>query len=229
MTVYEYLEEKRYPGRIILAGTSRSHEAVLAYAIMGRSENSRNRIFVLEDGTLRTLPYDSAKVEDPSLIIYNAMRRYSDTTILTNGDQTDTIYDALSSGKQLEDALSCRTFEPDGPNYTPRISATLSEKDLSYTLSIIKRANDGSAERTIYRYPAKDSLVHVIHTYVDDGNPLPSFQGNPRPFLLEEDGIDEFSAALWNSLDEENRIALYVRIGGQERIVGKERENDRNS
>lgn len=221
MTIREYLSSKRYPGRFLLAGVSSKGEEVLAYAIMGRSENSRNRIFTLEDGVLRTKAYDESKVEDTSLIIYNAKLEDEEHIVLTNGDQSDTIMDALKEGNTLEDALIKRTYEPDGPNYTPRISVVFNKKDSSYTLSIIKKnESDMGTERKIYFYQGVKGFCHVIHTYLDDGSPLPSFNIDPPSFIIPDD-ITLLKNALWESLDEENRISLYVRVGEKEEIINK--------
>ncbi len=221
MTIREYLMGKKYPGRFLLAGLSSEGEEVLAYAIMGRSENSRNRIFVKEDGMLKTKAYDESLLEDPSLIIYNAMRENESFTVLTNGDQTDTVFEAISSGKTLEDALIERTYEPDEPNCTPRISVLFDRKDSSYSLSIIRKAENSDApERIIYSYKGERGMCHVIHTYMDDGNPLPPFNIDPPKFIIP-DNITLLKNAIWESLDGDNRISLYVRVGDKEEIVNK--------
>ena len=165
MILREYLRAKRYPGRFLLAGMNSKGEAVLAYAIMGRSENSRNRVFTLDGNTLRTKAYDENKVEDPSLIIYNAKRENDRYIVLTNGDQSDTIFDALERGESLESALIKRTYEPDAPAYTPRISVLYDKMNGAYCLSIIKKKEDSAeAERKIYSYKAEKGISHVIHT-----------------------------------------------------------------
>ena len=204
-----------YVGRGILIGkTPDGTQAVSAYFIMGRSENSRNRIFPGRDGEIFTEPFDSIKVKDPSLIIYAALRQYENKLIVTNGDQTDTVYAGLQAGKSFSEALSTRCFEPDGPNFTPRISGmlTFSEGDFTYEMSILKSVDpEGSAcARYTFSYPSKAGLGHFIHTYVTDGSPLPTFQGEPERVEMLDD-IDEFTEALWNALDENNRISLYVR------------------
>ena len=204
-----------YVGRGILIGkTPDGTQAVTAYFIMGRSENSRNRIFVERDGALFTEPFDPSRVKDPSLIIYAALRQFENKLIVTNGDQTDTVYAGLQAGKSFSEALSTRCFEPDGPNFTPRISGMLTFRngDFTYEMSILKSIDqDGSdCARYTFSYPAKAGLGHFIHTYVTDGNPLPTFQGEPERIGTMDD-IDEFSEALWNALDENNRISLYVR------------------
>ena len=204
-----------YVGRGILIGkTPDGKQAVTAYFIMGRSDNSRNRVFVERDGALYTEPFDPSRVKDPSLIIYAALRQYENKLIVTNGDQTDTVYDGLQGGKSFSEALASRCFEPDGPNFTPRISGmlTFGDGDFTYELSILKSIDvEGSdCARYTFSYPAKAGLGHFIHTYVTDGNPLPTFQGEPERVQMLDD-IDEFSEALWNALDENNRISLYVR------------------
>lgn len=204
-----------YVGRGILIGkTPDGAHAVVAYFIMGRSENSRNRIFVERDGALYTEPFDPSRVKDPSLIIYAALRTYENKLIVTNGDQTDTVYEGLQNGKSFSEALSSRTFEPDGPNFTPRISGMLDfcREDFSYEMSILKSvdAEGSDCARYTFSYPARAGLGHFIHTYVTDGNPLPTFQGEPERVKTMDD-IDEFSETLWNALDQNNRISLYVR------------------
>ena len=221
MILREYLRAKRYPGRFLLAGMNSKGEAVLAYAIMGRSENSRNRVFTLDGSTLRTEAYDESKVEDPSLIIYNAKRENERYIVLTNGDQSDTIFDALERGESLESALIKRTYEPDEPAYTPRISVLYDKMNGAYCLSIIKKKEDSAeAERKIYSYKAEKGISHVIHTYMDDGTPLPSFSIDPPAFSLPDD-IATLKDDLWNSLDEENKVSLYVRVGEKEEILNK--------
>lgn len=209
--------ETRYPGRgIVLGRSTEGAHAIIAYFIMGRSENSRNRLFVAEGDGLRTQAHDPRKLTDPSLIIYAPVRVLGGRTIVTNGDQTDTIHDALAAGGSFEDALRTRTFEPDGPNWTPRISGllSLSEGGLSYKLSILKSA-EGDPEvalRFFFEYgtpPAGHG--HFLHTYAGDGDPLPSFHGEPTPVRLDGD-IDAFTRTLWERLDPENRVALFVRF-----------------
>ena len=204
-----------YVGRGILVGkTPDGTQAVAAYFIMGRSDNSRNRVFVERDGALYTEPFDPSRVKDPSLIIYAALRQYENKLIVTNGDQTDTIYEGLQAGKSFSEALTARVFEPDGPNFTPRISGmlTFGEGDFTYELSILKSVDPEGSDcaRYTFSYPAKAGLGHFIHTYVTDGNPLPTFQGEPERVKMLDD-IDAFSETLWNALDEANRISLYVR------------------
>lgn len=204
-----------YVGRGIVIGKSADgKKAVSAYFIMGRSQNSRNRVFSFKDNALFTEPYDYTKVEDPSLIIYAAIRSFENKLIVTNGDQTDTIYDGLKNGSDFFSSLRKRQFEPDYPNLTPRISGLIefSENDFTYSMSILKSADaEGSACcRYGFEYPALPGLGHFIHTYVTDGNPIPTFQGEPERVFIPEN-IDEFTDSLWNALDKDNKISLYVR------------------
>ncbi|MBE7087556.1 MAG: inosine monophosphate cyclohydrolase [Clostridiales bacterium] len=204
-----------YVGRgIVIGKTEDGKKACSAYFIMGRSNNSRNRIFTEKDGAVYTEPFDASKVEDPSLIIYAAIRKYENKLIVTNGDQTDTAYEGLKAGKSFDEALSVREFEPDAPNLTPRISGMLEFKDgdFSYKMSILKSADaTGTAcNRYGFHYTALNGLGHFIHTYVCDGNPIPTFQGEPERVKIPND-IDEFTANLWNNLDSDNKISLYVR------------------
>ena len=212
-SVTELLKGNRYPGRGILIGLSPDGKhAVTAYFIMGRSANSRNRVFVKKDGAVFTEPYDPSKVQDPSLIIYAALRRVENHLIVTNGDQTDTVAEGYAAGKSFEEALRRRQFEPDAPNFTPRISGVLhlGEK-FSYEMSILKSVDEeGSAcARYHFEYPGKAGLGHLIHTYVGDGAPIPTFQGEPKRVLTYDDP-DAFAEELWDALDPDNRISLYV-------------------
>ena len=208
------LQQNSYPGRgIVLGRSSDGEHAVIGYFIMGRSENSRNRVFVEEQGGIRTEAFDPAKLSDPSLIIYWPVRVLGDQTIVTNGDQTDTIYDYLKDGKTFADALRTRTFEPDGPNFTPRISG-LVEKNGNNRLSILK-SNEGdpdSAHRYFYEYEnPKAGQAHFIHTYEHDGNPIPSFVGEPKQVKIE--GCTEcFTKMLWENLNEDNKVSLFTRF-----------------
>ena len=204
-----------YCGRgIVIGKTADGTKACAAYFIMGRSANSRNRVFTEKDGAVYTEPYDASKVEDPSLIIYAAIRKYENKLIVTNGDQTDTIYDGLAEGKSFSQALTVREFEPDAPNLTPRISGILefADGDFTYEMSILKSADAaGSAcSRFTFSYPAIAGVGHFLHTYVTDGNPLPTFQGEPERIVVGDD-IDEMTNAIWDALDEDNKISLYVR------------------
>ena len=214
-TPEELIQGNSYVGRgIVIGKTPDASRAVIAYFIMGRSENSRNRVFAEEDGVLYTRPFDESKVADPSLIIYAAMRSFDNKLIVTNGDQTDTIYNGLAAGKSFGQALESRQFEPDAPNLTPRISGMLNfdNNDFTYQMSILKSADpEGTAcNRFLFSYPALPGLGHFIHTYVCDGSPIPTFQGEPERMAIPDDA-EEFTRRLWNSLDENNRISLYVR------------------
>ena len=214
-TPEELIQGNSYVGRgIVIGKTPDASRAVIAYFIMGRSENSRNRVFAEEDGVLYTRPFDESKVADPSLIIYAAMRSFDNKLIVTNGDQTDTIYNGLAAGKSFGQALESRQFEPDAPNLTPRISGMLNfdNNDFTYQMSILKSADpEGTAcSRYLFSYPALPGLGHFIHTYVCDGSPIPTFQGEPERMAIPDDA-EEFTRRLWNSLDENNRISLYVR------------------
>ena len=214
-TIEELLENNTYPGRgIIIGKTPDGTKAMTAYFIMGRSENSRNRIFTEKDGEVFTEPFDAGKVQDPSLIIYAAVRQFENRLIVTNGNQTDTIYDGLKDGKCFTKALESREFEPDGPNFTPRISGmlTFGEGDFTYQMSILKSADaEGSAcNRFTYKYAPVSGLGHFLHTYVCDGNPIPTFQGEPERIAVCDD-IDEETDRLWKALNENNKISLYVR------------------
>lgn len=211
MQIFDYLSSNPYPGRGIMMGFN-STGALIAYFIMGRSENSRNRVFEQSENGIRTRAFDERKCSDPSLIIYSPVRKFRSKTIVTNGDQTDTIYDELCIGGSFESALQKRKFEPDAPNFTPRISGMM-EKD-SYRLSILK-SEDGCGRacvRNFFRYEKECGIAHIIHTYESDGNPIPSFQGEPRRFSLPDMSLDEFSQKLFNSLNPENRVSLFVRF-----------------
>ena len=205
-----------YPGRGIVIGQSADGKnAVIAYFIMGRSVNSRNRVFVEEGAGIRTQAHDPAKLSDPSLVIYAPVRVLGEDTIVTNGDQTDTIYDFLKEGKTFEEALRTRTFEPDGPNYTPRISGIVErgEGSFTYKLSILKSCGGDPdfAQRFFFEYAPKAGLGHFIHTYKQDGDPIPSYEGEPTPVSIEGD-IDAFIASLWENLNEDNKVSLFTRF-----------------
>lgn len=203
-----------YPGRGIVLGKSADGRCFyIAYFIMGRSENSRNRIFEDVGRGIRTKAFDESKMVDPSLIIYAPVRVCGDVTIVTNGDQTDTIYDALEAGKTFEEALRTRTFEPDAPNFTPRISGVVEPKADRYRLSILKSADGdpASTRRYFFDYDApRPGEGHFIHTYQQDGNPLPSFEGEPVPVTIEGD-LDAFSRTVWESLNADNKVSLFTR------------------
>ena len=214
-TIEELLEDNTYPGRgIIIGKTPDGTKAMTAYFIMGRSENSRNRIFTEKNGEVFTEPFDVSKVQDPSLIIYAAIRQFENNLIVTNGNQTDTIYDGLKEGKCFTKALESREFEPDGPNFTPRISGmlTFGGGDFTYQMNILKSADaEGSAcNRFTWKYAPLNGLGHFLHTYVCDGNPIPTFQGEPERIAVCDD-IDQETDRLWKALNEQNKISLYVR------------------
>ncbi len=211
----DILSGNTYPGRgIVIGKTPDGAKAAIAYFIMGRSENSRNRIFKEEDENVTIYPFDASKVEDPSLIIYSPLKVFENKLIVTNGDQTDTVYDFLADGKTFEEALKTREFEPDSPNFTPRISGelTFNENDFTYKMSILKSADEiGSAcNRYTYCYNSLAGLGHFIHTYNCDGNPIPTFTGEPERVEIKND-IDEFTAMIWENLNKDNKISLYVR------------------
>lgn len=210
------LANNTYPGRGIIIGKSADGtKAVTAYFIMGRSNNSRNRVFVEEGENVVIHPFDASKVEDPSLIIYYPIRVLDNQLIVTNGDQTDTITNFIKDGATFEQALETRCFEPDAPNYTPRISGmlTFDEGDFTYKLNILKSADEnGSAcNRYTFSYAPLAGVGHFLHTYDCDGNPIPTFTGEPERVAIEG-GIDEFSDMLWKNLNEQNKISLYVRF-----------------
>lgn len=202
-----------YPGRGIVIGQSADgRNAVIAYFIMGRSENSRNRVFVEDGEGIRTQAFDPAKLSDPSLVIYAPVRVLGEATIVTNGDQTDTIYDFMKEGKTFEDALRTRTFEPDGPNYTPRISGVV-EKDGAFCLSILKSADGDPScnHRYFYEYDAPLSGEgRFIHTYQENLDPLPSFEGEPRRVAISAPDAQALAKEVWENLNEDNKVSLYV-------------------
>ena len=218
-----------YVGRGIVSGLSPAGKAVSAYFIMGRSANSRNRVFTVRDGAVFTEPFDASKVEDPSLIIYAAIRKFENHLIVTNGDQTDTIYKGLEKGLSFSETLEDRQFEPDAPNLTPRISSITDLNDGSYEMSILKSADaEGTAcNRFTFSYAPLPGLGHFIHTYVQDGSPLPTFQGEPERVAVPED-IDDFTDDIWEALDEDNKISLYVRYTDLETGEYEERLINRN-
>jgi len=211
MEIEELLSEKTYPGRGIIVGLSPQGRAVSAYFIMGRSENSQNRVLTLDAETLKAEAFDPKQVKDPSLIHYTAIQRFADSLIVSNGDHGDVILSYLKEGKTFEQALGSCTYEPDEPNYTPRISALVSlQEPFTYELSILKKGQAG-CRRKFFKYsnPTKGG-GQLIHTYKEDGDPLPSFTGSPREVTIGED-IEAFSQKIWKALDKDNRIALYVR------------------
>ena len=217
LSLSEELKNNAYPGRgIVLGKTPDGKKAVAAYFIMGRSSNSRNRVFVEDGEGIRTQAFDPSKMEDPSLIIYAPVRVLGNKTIVTNGDQTDTIYEGMDKQMTFEQSLRSREFEPDGPNYTPRISGIMHIENghYNYAMSILK-SNNGDPESCCrftfaYENPA-DGEGRFIHTYMHDGNPLPSFEGEPKPVEISGD-IDAFTKEVWESLNEENKVSLFVRF-----------------
>lgn len=216
-TLEKELSGCAYPGRGIVIGRSEDgSKAVTAYFIMGRSANSRNRVFVEDGEGIRTEAFDPSKLEDPSLIIYAPVRILGKKTIVTNGDQTDTVYDLMSSGKTFEESLRTREFEPDAPNFTPRISGLMTVDDgkYDYAMSILKSHNGNPDQCDRYTFTYDASVAgegHFIHTYMNDGNPLPSFEGEPAWVKIDGD-IDTFTNMIWNNLNEDNKVSLFVRF-----------------
>ena len=232
INIYEDLKNNDYPGRGIVIGKSADGKsAVTAYFIMGRSVNSRNRVFVEDGNGIRTQAFDPSKLEDPHLIIYAPVRVLGNKTIVTNGDQTDTIYDLMNSQQTFEQSLRTREFEDDAPNYTPRISGIIKTDNggFNYAMSILKSAdgNPDSCQRYTFSYNNPvNGEGHFIHTYMGDGSPLPSFEGEPKRVEIPN-GIDEFTDGLWNALNEDNKVSLFVRFidletgKAESRIVNK--------
>ncbi|MBR1528853.1 MAG: IMP cyclohydrolase [Oscillospiraceae bacterium] len=216
LNIYEELANNAYPGRgIIIGRTADGKSAVTAYFIMGRSVNSRNRVFTATEDGIKTEAADPSKLSDPHLIIYAPVRVLGNKTIVTNGDQTDTIYELMDKQQTFEQALRTREYEDDAPNYTPRISGIMhiGEGKYNYAMSIIKSAdgNPDSIERFTYSYNSPENGIgHFIHTYMSDGNPLPSFEGEPKKIAIQ-DNIADFTDKLWNALNEDNKVSLFVR------------------
>ena len=221
MNIYEtkqikdILKNNSYVGRgIIIGKTKDDKNAVIAYFIMGRSKNSQNRIFVENGEEVVIYPFDKEKVEDPSLIIYSPIKVLEKQTIVTNGDQTDTIYKYLKQGKTFEQALETREFEPDAPNYTPRISGIVdtTKNEFTYKMSILKSADEFGTKcnRYTFSYNSLPGIGHFIHTYMCDGNPIPTFQGEPERIEIPNE-IETFTNEIWSNLNEQNKISLYVR------------------
>jgi len=213
--IEEILRNNPYPGRGIIIGCSEDGKrTIIIYFIMGRSENSRNRIFERTDDGIRTAAHDSEKMTDPSLVIYHPVRKFQSKTIVTNGDQTDTILDHLINGSDFHTALQTREFEPDAPNYTPRISGII-EADGGYSLSILKAIEGGAerCQRNFFEFSnAKPGLGHFISTYETDGDPLPSFTGEPIPISITDScGLEAFTSEVWNALNDENKVSIYAR------------------
>lgn len=216
LSLEQELRDNAYPGRgIILGKSADGTKAVCAYFIMGRSENSRNRIFVPDGAGIRTQAFDPSKLTDPSLIIYAPVRVMGNKTIVTNGDQTDTIYDGMDKQMTFEQSLRSREFEPDAPNFTPRISGImhLGDGKFNYAMSILKSSNGNPAACSRFTFAYEAPLAgegHFIHTYMHDGDPLPSFEGEPKRVTIADD-IDAFADLLWNNLNEDNKVSLFVR------------------
>lgn len=216
LSLKQELSQNAYPGRgIVIGKTPDGKSAVTAYFIMGRSNNSRNRVFVEDGEGIRTQAFDPSKLEDPSLIIYAPVRVLGNKTIVTNGDQTDTIYDGMDKQLTFEQSLRSRQFEPDGPNYTPRISGTMHIEggNYNYAMSILKSNNGNPDACNRYTFAYNNPVAgegHFIHTYMHDGNPLPSFEGEPKWVKIEGD-IDTFADMIWNSLNADNKVSLFVR------------------
>lgn len=217
LSLEQELKQNTYPGRGIIIGKSADGtKAVTAYFIMGRSTNSRNRVFVTEGEGIRTEAFDPSKLEDPSLIIYAPVRVLGSRTIVTNGDQTDTVYDGMAGGLTFEESLRSREFEPDAPNYTPRISGVMHVENgkYEYAMSILKSNNGNPEACSRYTFSYENPLAgegRFIHTYMHDGNPLPSFDGEPKPVGIGDD-IDAFTGLVWSSLNDDNKVSLFVRF-----------------
>ena len=227
MRIADYLASKEYPGRGIMVGKTAT-DIVMAYFIMGRSVNSQNRIFEETEDGIRTKAFDESKMVDPSLIIYHPVRKVGDVTVVTNGDQTDTIRDFMVKGDSFENALRTREFEPDGPNWTPRISGIV-YPDNTFKMSILKSDNGSDAQcvRNFFEYSAPiTGQGRLIHTYKENGTPIPSFEGEPKVFEIGGD-IDTFTETVWNALNPDNKVSLFVRYISladrtvQTRIVNK--------
>ena len=218
VSLYNDIASTSYPGRGIVIGKSADgSKAVIAYFIMGRSENSRNRVFAETEDGIKTQAFDPSKLVDPSLIIYSPVRVLGNKTIVTNGDQTDTVYDLMNEGQTFEQSLTTREFEPDGPNYTPRISGIVECENgkMNYAMSILKSAdgNPDCCERYTFAYDKPiNGLGRFIHTYMSDGNPLPSFEGEPTLVEIGNDDIDTFAEKIWNSLNEDNKVSLFCTL-----------------
>lgn len=216
LNIYEELKGNAYPGRGIIIGVSEDgKKACSAYFIMGRSSNSRNRVFVEDGQGIRTQAFDESKLEDPSLIIYAPVRVLGNKTIVTNGDQTDTIYEGMDKQLTFEQSLRSREFEPDAPNYTPRISGVMHVENgtFNYAMSILKSNNGDPSACNRYTFAYSNPVAsegHFIHTYMQDGNPLPSFEGEPKLISINGD-IDTFTENIWNALNEDNKVSLFVR------------------
>lgn len=216
LSIEEELKNNSYPGRgIVIGKTQDGTKAVTAYFIMGRSENSRNRVFIEDGKGIRTQAFDPSKLSDPSLIIYAPVKVLGNKTIVTNGDQTDTIYELMDKQQTFEQALRTREFEPDAPNYTPRISGIMHVENgtYNYAMSILKSNNGNPNACNRYTFAYENPVNgegHFIHTYMQDGDPLPSFEGEPKLVGVEDD-IETFTGRIWDSLNEDNKVSLFVR------------------
>lgn len=234
LSIEKELSTNPYPGRGIMIGKSADGKnAVIAYFIMGRSENSRNRIFVTEGEGIRTQAFDESKLEDPSLIIYAPVRVLDNKTIVTNGDQTDTVYDLMKEGKTFEQSLRTREFEPDNPNYTPRISGIveLANGGFDFSMSILKSANGNPSSCQRYTFSYENPLNgegRFIHTYNKNENPLPSFEGEPKLVEVGNDDIDTFAEKLWTALNDDNKVSLFVRYINLETAQAESRIINKN-
>ena len=223
--LFKYLQERPYPGRGILLGNLPEGQRLCAYFIMGRSENSRNRIFEVTEDGIRTKAFDESKMVDPSLIIYHPVRQVGDKFVVTNGDQTDTIRNFLVEGKTAEAALRTREFEPDGPNWTPRVSGVRYACG-GYQMSILKAADaEGTAcTRNFFEYAPKNGVGRFISTYEGFGSPLPSFHGEPVQVALPQMTAEEYADVLWNVLDADNKVSLFVKLDNEIIIINKHQE-----
>ncbi len=231
--LFEYLSSNEYPGRgIVIGRTPCGRKMRIGYFIMGRSVNSRNRVFIEEGNDLRTEAFDPSKLSDPSLIIYSPVRVFKDTTIVTNGDQTDTIYEGFENGKSFEEALRTRTFEPDAPNYTPRISAIINGSNTQFSILKSGDSEGQTHHRQFFDFTdERPGYGHLIHTYMGNGDPIPSFEGEPVLWQMVKEPFDAFSEHLWESLNPDNKVSLYtisinLETGEREtRIFNKNGEN----
>lgn len=217
MRIGEYLGMIDYPGRIILGGTGYDGEDIIMYAITGRSANSRNRLLALDGDTLRTIPADESRISDPSLIIYNAMKRAGDALVISNGSHTDAISSQLLAGRSLESAIASCAYEPDAPAYTPRIALVMERSVLRFAL-VARDAESGDSMRKVFSYEKESGICHVIHTYEGNGDPLPSFAGLP-PRLDAEESAESLLHAVWHALDPDFRISVYLRYGAEEVLI----------
>ena len=233
LDIFDELKGNAYPGRgIIIGKTPNAKFAACAYFIMGRSENSRNRVFVTDGDGIRTEAFDPSKLTDPHLIIYAPVKVLGNKTIVTNGDQTDTIYDLMNKQMTFEQSLRCREYEDDAPNYTPRISGIIhtGDSDFNYAMSILKSANGNPDSCRRYTFSYNTPIAgygHFIHTYMGDGSPLPSFEGEPKEIAMTDD-FDAFADGLWDSLNSDNKVSLFVRYINLENGETRDRIYNKN-